>query len=445
MRPKFHYTAKKNWINDPNGLMYFKGEYHLYYQHNSQNPYWGNMVWGHATSSDLFNWTEHSIFMKPSREEDADGCFSGSAFVWNDEIYYGYTGVKFLEKTVNEMGNPVPKRHEDMIPTQLFAKSRDGFKLEKIYGNEIKTPSDINLNDFRDPKIFNKDGVFYMVIGARKEDAGGVVIYKSHNLMDWTRVDECFNSSIGFMLECPDYLIFENGEVILYSAMGLIDDDGKETYVTGYSSVDFEKTLSMSSFNHLDLSEKFYAPQTFDMKNDRKILMGWLRMENPVDEEKWTGMMSIPRDLRYCDGILYQQPVEELNDYRVFSEEISCQGRFGVTLLESVAVDVNVDSFAGSLKLLFGEDHFIHIACGDNTEVKVYLGDRNKSYKLDEKLKNLRFIKDAHVVELFINDGRYAITELYDLCIDTYGIEMDCENVSMKIHVLERGEDCGNN
>ena len=85
-RPLFHFTPIKNWMNDPNGLCYYKGKYHLFYQHNPENLYWGNMTWGHATSDDLFNWEHLPYAISPDIPEDIDGCFSGSGFVKDDEL-----------------------------------------------------------------------------------------------------------------------------------------------------------------------------------------------------------------------------------------------------------------------------------------------------------------------------------------------------------------------
>lgn len=88
MRLDFHYTPHKNWMNDPNGLCYFKGHYHLYYQHNPLNPFWGNMSWGHAISTDLINWTDQVVAMVPSREEDSHEYRDPKLFMKNDKYYF---------------------------------------------------------------------------------------------------------------------------------------------------------------------------------------------------------------------------------------------------------------------------------------------------------------------------------------------------------------------
>ena len=155
-RPLFHFTPIKNWMNDPNGLCYYKGKYHLFYQHNPKNLYWGNMTWGHATSDDLFNWEHQPYAISPDIPEDIDGCFSGSGFVKDDELYLAYTGVIMTTKKINEYGNTITVNENDLISTQLFAKSKDGFTFEKLSEPKIVAPDGYCTAHFRDPKIWEK-------------------------------------------------------------------------------------------------------------------------------------------------------------------------------------------------------------------------------------------------------------------------------------------------
>ncbi|WP_407536605.1 hypothetical protein QCB49_11380 (plasmid) [Cetobacterium somerae] len=141
-RPHFHFTPDSNWMNDPNGLSYYKGEFHLFYQHNPKNCYWGNMTWGHAKSKDLFNWEHLPYALNPDSKVfgDIDGCFSGSAIVERDELLLFYTGVEMKTKKLNEFGNIVTVGSNDLIPSQILAKSIDGINFKKIQKLSLELP-----------------------------------------------------------------------------------------------------------------------------------------------------------------------------------------------------------------------------------------------------------------------------------------------------------------
>ena len=200
-RPLFHFTAERNWINDPNGLSYFNGEYHMFYQHNPENCYWGNMTWGHAKSENLFDWQHLPHALHPDSEKlgDIDGCFSGSGLVKDEELYLFYTGVEMTTKQLNQFGNTITVGPDDLIPTQILAKTKDGINFEKIEKINIEIPEECSKAHVRDPKVWSKDGKWYLAIGAKDNEGGKILIYKSNDMKSWNLFSKIKEKEMGYM------------------------------------------------------------------------------------------------------------------------------------------------------------------------------------------------------------------------------------------------------
>lgn len=205
-KPKAHFTPEIGWINDPNGFVFFRGEYHLFYQFNPYESVWGPMHWGHAKSDDLVNWEQLPVALAPDKDYDKDGCFSGSAIVKDDVLWLMYTG-----HIVNEDGT--------VSQVQNMAFSTDGIHFEKIEKNPVATadglPEEVIANDFRDPKIFEKDGHYYSVVATKHQDnVGCIVLLSSPNLTEW-KFESIFlkgEANQGFVWECPDYFEVDGQE-----------------------------------------------------------------------------------------------------------------------------------------------------------------------------------------------------------------------------------------
>lgn len=185
LRPKYHFTPKSNWLNDPNGLCYYNGTFHLYYQYNPFAPCWGCMHWGHATSKDMLNWKYEEIALKYDNEYDKDGCFSGSAIEKDGKLHIFYTGVKYHKIKYNEYNIPIQEDPNGFTPSQIHAVSEDGgYSFKKILPPSIM-PTDNTL--MRDPKVFKtKEGFYRMVLGDTEDyKKGSLVFYKSDDLNKW--------------------------------------------------------------------------------------------------------------------------------------------------------------------------------------------------------------------------------------------------------------------
>ena len=181
IRPYFHITGEKGWINDPNGLIKFKGLYHVFFQYYPHDVNWGPMHWGHRVSEDLINWNELPNALYPKTVSSEDGCFSGTSIIHNDVLYLVYTG--FFE---NGGGDNIRQ-------VQCLASSKDGLTFEKhgIIIDETILPNEYNPCDFRDPKVWKEKNTFYMIVAARKKEGRGhILMFKSDDLFKWEFVKD---------------------------------------------------------------------------------------------------------------------------------------------------------------------------------------------------------------------------------------------------------------
>lgn len=314
----YHITAPKGLLNDPNGLIQFRGIYHVFYQWNQEGTTHSTKSWGHVTSNDLIHWTTQPVALEPNKWFDKDGCYSGSAVSFENKLYLFYTGNVRNEKNERES-------------YQCLAVSEDGINFEKK-GPVIKQPPGYTAH-IRDPKVWQaKNGDWWMLLGAQKKDlTGDALIYHSTNLVDWMCKGSLIDhmDDFGFMWECPDLVHFEQESVFIFSPQGLKakGDEFNNLYHSGYLTGVFTKEGKFlpdtKLFKELDRGFEFYAPQTFQDSKGRQILFGWMGVMEPEVEAAvptikngWIHNLTIPRELIYADNQLKQQPVVELKQLR---------------------------------------------------------------------------------------------------------------------------------
>ena len=215
MKQEIHLKSPGNWINDPNGFIYFQGRYHMFYQHFPYAPQWGTMHWGHAVSDDLVTWEHLPIALFPSMEEDQNGCFSGSAVEKDGKMYLFYTGVHYDKPNPQNIHVPYGDTFD---ASQIMISSEDGLTFDNFKGKQVVVPTILDEKlghrvNTRDPKVWKGKDAFYMVLGTMTEDEGGkLLFYKSADLKKWTLVKHVSkNHEHGFMWECPDYFEAEGG------------------------------------------------------------------------------------------------------------------------------------------------------------------------------------------------------------------------------------------
>ena len=328
-RPRFHFTPAKNWMNDPNGPVYYQGEYHLFYQYNPSADVWGHMSWGHAVSRDLVHW-QHLPVALP--EGDGTMIFSGSTVVdWHNSSGFCAGNARDSSCLVaiytGHSGNL--KRQ-----TQNLAYSTDnGRSWTKYPGNPV---IDLHLRDFRDPKVFWHEGSRKWVMVTALPREHKVRFFGSTDLKHWTILSDFGPAgATGGVWECPD--LFElpvEGEPgqkrwvlsINLNPGGVAGGSGNEYFIGQFDGSAFRTENSNEQALWADYGKDFYASTSFSdipPSDSRRIWLGWLdnwEYAARTPTHPWRGAQSIPRVLslqRFAGGIhLVQRPVAELHRLR---------------------------------------------------------------------------------------------------------------------------------
>lgn len=314
-RQKYHFMPQVGWMNDPNGLIFFRGKYHFFYQHNPYSGFWRSMHWGHAVSDDMLHWEYLPLALAPSESYDdheQGGCFSGSAIEYDGKLYLMYTG------TCND-GNGFEQ-------TQCIAYSEDGIHFEKYEGNPVITaPEGIPHHLFRDPKVWRHEDTFYAVVGASRDNMAQALLYRSDDMLHWTYFNVLAESrgEWGYMWECPDFYPLGDKYVLMVSPMGA--KERTTVYMVGdfdYKTGRFFPVVT----GELDWGHDFYAPQSFVAPDGRRIIVGWANCWDwmpfwkdwgPTYREGWCGSFNIPREVELMpDNTLSTKPIRELQKLR---------------------------------------------------------------------------------------------------------------------------------
>ncbi|WP_416147500.1 glycoside hydrolase family 32 protein [Salipaludibacillus sp. HK11] len=425
-RPAYHITAPLGWINDPNGLVYFRGEYHAFYQFYPYDTEWGPMHWGHVKSKDLLHWEHLPVAIAPEYDYEKEGCFSGSAVVRNDKMYLIYTGH-------NEKNSPKE--------VQCIAVSDDGIHFEKLATNPvIAAPPENGSEDFRDPKVTYIDGVWYMFIGTAYHNEGKAIYYTSKDLENWEYGGVLLESdgTQGTMWECVDFFPLDGYDVLIFSPMEL--NNSKTKYIVGHwNGGTFERVTE----GEIDLGPDFYAPQTFEDGQGRRLMIGWMNMWKKSMEEKkegWAGALTMPRELAIKnERLVMQAPTEwqEKKRQRLYSaEEISSgeERAINVTFsslylhasvettasstwaITSVAGDTLSIRYDANQSILFVDRRDMHY--GDKDEIAIPLDKSSDELTFDGYI-------DHSSLELLINKGEE---------IATFRVYFKDPNVTIKQH-----------
>lgn len=385
-RPQYHFTPTKNWNNDPNGLVYHDGEYHLYYQYNPYGDKWGHMSWGHAVSKDLLSWEHLPVAIEEYKDAEGDSVmiFSGSAVVTGDTIVAIYTSFK-------------PTRQN-----QCIAYSVDKGRTFKQYD---KNPViDLGLKDFRDPKVFwyepQKKWVMTVVI----PDTRTAQFYESKNLRQWKLLSEFGHAGDTTKIwECPDlFQITDDKWMLLISGSHPQHGPfpGMQYFVGTFDGTKFVADNPEQYPLYVDFGKDFYAAVTYN--NDpqgRKILVGW--SVNPayagdVPMHPYRGGMSFPRELSLtADSKLKQVPITNMKP-------------------RSVELDPSDTVNVSGAIIGYGSDsvYFDRRNAGNVSFNKNFPSIEKAPAKLIDGKVKLDIYVDQSIVEVYINGGEAVITEL---------------------------------
>ncbi|WP_297100423.1 glycoside hydrolase family 32 protein [Draconibacterium sp.] len=477
-RPQFHFTPEEKWMNDPNGMFYYEGEYHLFYQYYPDSTVWGPMHWGHAVSTDLIHWKHLPVALAP----DENGyIFSGSAVVdWENTSGLGEDGLPPLI-AIFTYHNPVLEKEGKIdFQTQGIAYSNDKGRTWTKYGEPVlKNPG---IRDFRDPKVmwYEESKEWIMTLAVKDH----IEFYSSPNLIDWQKEGD-FGIDLGAhggVWECPDLfeMELEGSDEKQWVLLVSINPGGPNGgSATQYFVGDFDGntfTTEQSDTKWLDYGRDNYAGVTWSdipKEDGRRLFIGWMSnwsYATVVPTEKWRSANTIPRELVleiYNDEyILASNPVDELKEIRGEKIELSEQ-----VVSSSVELEMpKIELMCSEMKLNFNlkpdsgdnaPEEFGIVLKNDkgeyfkigyyHTENKFYTdrseggicsfsdnfaGLHTADYKAGETM-NIHLFVDKASVEVFVDGGKLVFTDIVFPKESYDKIELFSTNGSVKLYEAE--------
>jgi len=420
-----HLMPPSGWMNDPNGCCFYQGKYHVFFQYAPESPTGKTRYWGHYVSKDLISWEYIGIAIKSDTEWDRNGAYSGSAFTDDGKMEIFYTG------NVKEPGDfdyVLKGRGANVIG--LISEDGISFPSPKeLLMTNSDYPDDYTCH-VRDPKVWKKDDTYYMVLGGRKKgDKGAILEYCSKDKVHWELCGELTTEEIfGYMWECPDAFDLEGHTIVMCCPQGVNREEYRyqNIYQSGYFVLDDRTPENLKGlceeeqFHELDYGFDFYAPQTFLAEDGRRIMFGWAGMPDmeaeynnePIIQEGWQHSQTLPRELSFRNGQMYQYPVKEIEQLRQESKYID-----GSLELNSKYFDLIVSfddtekqkeiCFDGDIKISFSEGICKLELLGDCGS-----GRKVRNVKLS-KLEEVRIVRDVSMLEIFLNHGEVVMTTRY--------------------------------
>lgn len=438
-REHFHLMPPVGWLNDPNGLCQFEGVYHAFFQYSPFDAEGGVKMWGHYISDNMLDWKYQGVALYPDQPFDCHGVYSGSALVEDGKMYLYYTGNVKLEdgeydyiRTGRE-GNTVLVSSEDGI--------HFGHKKQLMRNTDY--PDDLTCH-VRDPKVWKEQDTYYMVQGARtKEDVGQILIFTSKDKVNWkfkSRIES--KEPFGYMWECPDYFTIGDKKILSASVQGLEGGiwEERNVYQSGYFEVegDILSSYKLGEYKLWDYGFDYYAPQSFETEDGRRIHISWMGMPdceaytNLTIAGGWQHCFTLPREIYVKDGKICQRPIREL-DYK---EAITKTAENKLQADSCKAYDLKIDkiqnnqfciALAEELLLEYTDGRF-RMRFTDNRKTCVSAG-RDCRYVETDEVTNIRVIADVSSVEVFVNDGEYVFSTRY--YPDKYSINVQAEGADI--------------
>ena len=450
-RQKFHLIPPTGWLNDPNGLCQSDGVFHAFFQYSPFYPEGGAKLWGHYTSRNMIDWEYKGVPLYPDQPFDCSGVYSGCAYLEDGQMYLYYTGnVKLEDRDDYDYVNTGREANTVLVT------SPDGkqFSRKRLLMRNSDYPSDLTLH-VRDPKVWKEDGVYYMLQGARsKDDVGQGILFRSDDKISWSfagRVET--KEKFGYMWECPDYFETDGVKVFSASVQGLDGEEWKDrnVYQSGYFLVDGDilGEYSLSDYRLWDYGFDYYAPQSFEAEDGRRILIGWMGMPdcdeytNLTIREGWQHCFTFPREVFVRDGIVCQRPVRELEERK--RPAAAAEGtleRDGDQAYEADITGIRNNSFravVGEELVLEYRDGRFEMRFEDQAKDAVS-GGRSLRYRRMEELRSVKILEDVSSVEVFINGGEYVFStryypKKYRFCVEAEGAEIVFNEILAKPHI----------
>lgn len=469
-RPQFHFTPPEKWINDPNGMVYYDGEYHLFYQYYPDDTVWGPMHWGHAVSRDMVNWEHLPIALYP---DDLGYIFSGSAVIdWHNTAGFG----KEAMVAIYTYHDPANSRQ-----SQAIAYSTDkGRSWTKYAGNPV-IPTPANIRDFRDPKVMwydtgDENGRWVMALAA----GNAILFYTSPDLKEW-EVSGSFGFGYGAtsgVWETPDLFalpVGDSGETRWVLTVGVgngapAGGSGTQYFVGAFDGQTFTSENPKETVLWVDFGADFYAAQSWsDAPDGRRLWLGWMnnwQYAPHIPTSTWRGAMTIPREVRLAQTAegarLVQTAVSELTQLRTthhtwqnltltpdapFTPDVA-----GDALEIIVEMDVPVTANKVGIRVRVGEGE--ETAVGYAPKSNTLFVDRSRSgqgafhdqfatihtaqFEPANGRLRLHLFVDKSSIEVFVNEGLLSLTDQIFPSGESVGVELFVEGeTAVSVPTLE--------
>ncbi len=421
--PNFHIAPKFGLLNDPNGLSYYNGEYQIFYQHCPGDVKHGMKNWHHLTTKDFITYNDYGIKLKPEKSFENYGVYSGGAIQVGDNLKLFYTGNERKED-----------KNYKRYPNQCVATMDKDYN---ILDKKLIIEPDQNITEhFRDPipLYINEENI--IIVGCQNSVTyeGCIRIYYTDDTFTYIKKDSFLKTNFPlqgvFMYECPCYVSDEENEAIIFSPQGIENKTKYEynniynvAYSISYKGDILDANWESKNVYQLDYGFDFYAPQTFIDHLGRSILIGWLGQATnetyPFDEQnRWSQMLTIPREITIKGNKLYQKPIEEINNLR--EKEIIINS--GTNIIDTKTFELSFNT-KGDFDIKLGnKKDFIQLSRVNN---EIIFDRSNMSHLVNEEFGNARYLNiydeeltvkmfvDKSCIEIFINEGEYVMTSRY--------------------------------
>ena len=415
----YHIEPSKGLLNDPNGLIHYKGTYYFFYQWNRINTNHDYKEWGLFTSEDMIHWTDQGSAIIPDRMMDKNGVYSGSSIEYDDKLYLFYTGNV--------------KNEGERKSYQCVSISQNGKTFIK-QDVAIETPHEFTEHH-RDPKVRRGENNWWMVVGAQsKGEKGAIALYSSTDLLHWTYENILYSSeSLDNMCECPD-LFSVNDKVDILTCCpqirptdgdGLVEITSYAGFIAGKFDEESKKFLPETNLELIDYGFDFYAPQSFLDDKGRRIIVGWMsRMKEneeslcPTKKLGYIHCLTLPRVVTWENGKLIQRPIEEVKSLRKNQKEFNMpkdhfqleSGKFEIEVLRRNGLnDFKLCLRNHAVEINYCAETKIFSVSRENWVTK----KKESKSKEIQSLLQLSIFSDASTIEIFVNNGEYVFSLRY--------------------------------